>query len=326
MLAGVAARRISPILHQVVLQLPAHLGEVLLPLEMGEEAVEEEQAGGAARDRAADAGQVVELAEGPGEGGLAALVGAGHDEDALAALQAEVVSDHRLARRDELVRQGQVEGAGGEDLLGAGGDLGIAEAQPGGAKRPDVVKVGEVELELLVGAPDSLVEEPGVLAAVLVQRGELLRKQPGHQLEDLRGDVVHPRPRPVPDPVVLHRALLEPLEGLQHRGAVVGFILVAAHVDPAALDAGAVADLPEGVLPVPRVAHQSGEPGRGHIGSQVLPEGQQAAGADLRRGEVLGQGPHRVAVDGRRVQEPALPLVAVLHLRQLTQVGAHLAA
>ena len=149
------------------------------------------------------------------------------------------------------MRQGQVEGAGGQDILGAGGDLRIAEAQPGGAKRPDVVEVGQIELELLVDAPDSLIEERGVLAAVLLQGGELLREQPGHQFEDLGGDVVHPRPRPVADPVVLRRALLEALEGLQHRGAVVGFILVAAHVDPAAPDAGAVADLPEGVLPVP---------------------------------------------------------------------------
>ena len=86
MLPPVAARRISPILHQVVFQLPAHLGQVLLPLEMGEQAVGQEQPGGAARDRAADAGQVVELAEGPGEGGLASLVGPGHDEDALAVL------------------------------------------------------------------------------------------------------------------------------------------------------------------------------------------------------------------------------------------------
>ena len=88
-----------------------------------------------------------------------------------------------LRSGDELVRQGQVEGAGGADVLGAGGDLGIAEAQPGGAERPDVVQVGQVELELPVGAPDSLVEEPGVLAAVLLQGGELLREQPGHQLE-----------------------------------------------------------------------------------------------------------------------------------------------
>ena len=196
--------------------------------------------------------------------------------------------------------------------LEVGGDLGIAEAQPGGTKRPDVVQVGQIELELLVGAPDALIEERGVPAAVLIQGGELLREEPGHQLEDLGGDMVHPRPRPVADLVVLDRALLEPLEGLEHRGAVVGFVLVAAHLDPAAPDAGAVADLPEGVLPAPCIAGQGSEPGRGHIGSQVLPEGQQGAGADLRRGQVPRQRLHRVAVDGRRVQEPALPLVAVL--------------
>ena len=188
-----------------------------------------------------------------------------------------------------------------------------------------MVEVGQVELEFLVGARMPSSSERGVLAAVLVQGGELLREQPGHQFEDLGGDVVHPRPRPVPDPVVLDRALLEALEGLEHRGAVVGFTGVAAHLDPVAPDAGAVADLPEGVLPAPGVRRQGGEPGRGHVGSQVVPEGQQGAGADLRRGEVPGQRPHRVAVDGRRVQQPALPLVAVLHLRQLAQVGAYLA-
>ena len=302
--------------HQVVFQLPAQRGQVLLPLEMGEQPVGQEQPGGAARHRAADAGQVVELAEGPGEGGLASLVGAGHHEDALASFQMEVVGDHGPAPRDELAGQGQVEGAGGADLLRAGGDLGIAEGQAGVAKRPDVAEVGEVELEFLVGAQDALVGERGVPAAVLVQGGELLREQPGDPFEDLGGDVVDPRPRPVTDPVVLDRALLEALERLQHLGAVVGFTLVAAHLDPVAPDAGAVADLPEGLLLAPGIGRQGGEPGRGHVRSQVVPEGQQGAGADRRRGEVPGQGPHRVAVDGRRVQQPALPLVAVLHLRR----------
>jgi hypothetical protein len=36
---------------------------------MGEQAVRQEQAGGAARDRASDRRQVVELAEGPGGAG-----------------------------------------------------------------------------------------------------------------------------------------------------------------------------------------------------------------------------------------------------------------
>ena len=99
-----------------------------------------------------------------------------------------------------------------------------------------------------------------MLAAVLVQGGELFREQPGHQLDDLGGDVVHPRLRPVADQVVLGRALLEPLEGAQHRGAVVGFAGVAAHLDPAAVDAGAVADLREGVLAVPGIAARAVNP------------------------------------------------------------------
>jgi hypothetical protein len=44
----------------------------------------------------------------------------------------------------------------------------------------------------------------------------------------------------------------------------------------------------------------------------------------MRPGEVAGQRLHRLAVDGRRIQEPALTLVPVLHLRELTQVGAYL--
>ena len=119
--------------------------------------------------------------------------------------------------------------------------------------------------------------------------------------------------------------MLEPVEGVQHRGAVVGFAGVAAHLDPAAVDAGAVADPPEGILAAAGIAGQGGEPGRGDIGGEVVPEGQQGTGADRRRGQMPGQRGHRVAVDGRRVQQPALPLVAVLHLIQLTLMGAYLA-
>ena len=164
-----------------------------------------------------------------------------------------------------------------------------------------------------------------MLSAVLLQSSELLGEQPGRQLEDLSRDVVHPGLRPVGDPVVPDRTLSEPLEGREHCGAVVGFVLVAAHLDPVTPDSGAVADPPEGVLPVPRIACQGGERGRGRIGSQVFPERQQGAGTDPRRGKMAGQRLHRVAVDGRRVQQPAIPLVAVRHLIQPTQMRAHLA-
>src|ERR1700748_1506604 len=108
---------------------------------MGEQAVGQEQPGGTARYRAADAGQVMELAEGPGKGGLASLVRPGHDEDALLSFRPAVLCAHWFALRDELAGQGQVEGVGGIDFLRAGGDLGVAEGQARGAKRPDMAEV-----------------------------------------------------------------------------------------------------------------------------------------------------------------------------------------
>ena len=62
------------------------------------------------------AGQIVELAEGPGEGGLAALVGPGDDEDPLPALQVEVVATTGCFG-DELARQGQIEAVADDTSL-----------------------------------------------------------------------------------------------------------------------------------------------------------------------------------------------------------------
>jgi len=104
-----------------------------------------------------------------------------------------------------------------------------------------VAEIGQIGLGFPVGAQNALVGEPGVPATVLIQGGELVRKQQGHPFEDLGGNVVDPRPDPVTDPVVLHRALLEARERPQHPGAVVGFTGVAAHLDPVAPDTGAVA-------------------------------------------------------------------------------------
>ena len=49
------------------------------------------------------------LGEGPGEGGLAALVRAGDDDDPLLPLQTEVVDHHARLRPHQLMGQGQVE-------------------------------------------------------------------------------------------------------------------------------------------------------------------------------------------------------------------------
>jgi hypothetical protein len=45
----------------------------------------------------------------------------------------------------------------------------------------------------------------------------------------------------------------------------------------------------------------------------------------LHRTETVGQRAHGIAVDGRRVEEPPLALVLVLHLLHLDEVGAYLA-
>lgn len=72
---------------------------------------------------------MVELAEGASERGLAALIRAGDDDDALGVVQLEVVGDDVAVT--ELGRESEVEGAAGEDLLGVRADAGNAEAEPG---------------------------------------------------------------------------------------------------------------------------------------------------------------------------------------------------
>ena len=140
-----------------------------------------------------------------------------------------------------------------------------------------------------MGVPDAFVKERGVPGAVLVKSGELLREEPGHPFEDLSRHVVHPWPCPVTDQVILDRALLETLERPQYYRAVVGFVGVPGHLDPVALDAGAIADPPQGILPVPRLPRQRGEPGRGRVTREVVPEGRQGTGANVHGGQVFGE-------------------------------------
>ncbi len=69
--------------NQIVLQLAAEIRDVLFPFEVREEAVKEKEPSFRARNRAAQAGQIMQLAEHARERRLAALVRAGNDEDAL---------------------------------------------------------------------------------------------------------------------------------------------------------------------------------------------------------------------------------------------------
>jgi hypothetical protein len=61
------------------------------------------------------------------------------------------------------------------------------------------------------------------------------------------------------------------------------------------------------------------------VRDQELAEREESTGAKPQRTEIVRQRAHGFAVDGRRVQEPALTLVVVPHLRHLSQVFADLA-
>jgi hypothetical protein len=89
-----------------------------------------------------------------------------------------------------------------------------------------VFEVGDVELHLSVEVADCVIEEVAVLGTVGAQLGEDLAEQACHQIDNLSLHVVHARGVGEVDPVVLHRSLLESLEGVQYVDAVIGLRVV----------------------------------------------------------------------------------------------------
>jgi hypothetical protein len=66
---------------------------------------------------------VVQLAEGPGERCLAALIRPGRDEEAFGVIEAEIIGDNRSALAGELVRERQVEGSGNNRAISPTGRI-----------------------------------------------------------------------------------------------------------------------------------------------------------------------------------------------------------
>ena len=95
---------------ELVLELAAQRLDVLLPLEVGVDAVGQEQPRLAAGDRQAEAGQVVQLSEHARERRLAAVVRPADDEYPLGSVELEVVARPPCAASaHQLVRQRDVE-------------------------------------------------------------------------------------------------------------------------------------------------------------------------------------------------------------------------
>ena len=79
---------------KIIFELAVAVFGAFFFLKMGEHSVAEEKFGRRAGNRAAKAGEIVELTESAGEGRLASLVWTGDDEDSLRALKMKIVGDY----------------------------------------------------------------------------------------------------------------------------------------------------------------------------------------------------------------------------------------
>ena len=231
--------------------------------------------------------------------------------------QVELVGDDRLAARGELGCQRQVEGVAGEDVLRRDDQVRVAEGEPGRAQRPDVVQVGQVELQLPVELADHRVQRTRrARGSTRSARRTRRRNSRATSSAICAPTWVMPGQVRYVHPVVLDRALLEPLERLLDLGAVVRLAVVAADFHPRALDPDLVGDGGQVALAVGGVG---GEPGEACRGQRSRPGSH---GTRSGRARSIGRAPRslaserdRVAVDRRRVQEPALALAGGVHLR-----------
>lgn len=102
---------------QVIFEFAPQVHPVFFTLEMRVNPVRKEQPGPGARNGQAEGGEVMQLADGPGEGGLPALVRAGDNEDPFSPCRLKIIGDHRRLVADEFHGQCQVERVRGAGLL-----------------------------------------------------------------------------------------------------------------------------------------------------------------------------------------------------------------
>jgi hypothetical protein len=166
-----------------------------------------------------------------------------------------------------------------------------------------------------------------VFGVELVQGPEDLRVEPGDEVEDAGLDVVQVGRVGKLREVALRRTLLEPGECPLDLDAVVGLVLVPGDSDPGAVDVHRVPDPGERLLERLRLGRQRPEAVRLDVAVEIAPERLEAPRAKVEGGERRAQRAESAAVGLRRVEEPALLLVAaaeVLRLRQVQACPPHL--
>ena len=213
-------------------------------------------------NRDPDRGQVVELSDRASEGGLAALVGPGDDEQPLSGEQLQVVGHDPLTRRIAAQCERQVEQVAGLHPGVRGSELRIAERQAGVLQRPDQVEPREVEPHLVGEGRDGGIQEGCVPLAERFQRLEHGWIQTANPFQDADLHRVHVDGA---EDVDRHgrgnRRSAEPRERGEDLGAVVRFEVVSPHDDPVLVNAQSIRDsgqLGEQPARVPGEGHESG--------------------------------------------------------------------
>ncbi len=245
---------------QVVLEFAAQIDEVFFPFEVGEQLVEEKELGAPCRDRQPQAGQIMDLAEKTGKGGLAALVRAGDHQDALRPGEPEIVGHRHDARWQQPAGQGQVDGFVRIHLLGRG-DLRQTEGQTGLGHGRGVLQPGKVHLDFPVEPGHARIEKIRVGCPKPGQGRKKLGKQLRHQVEDAGLHMVHFRHVLKGEAIGAGRAFLKPGEGGLDLDAVVRLALVRETLHLQAFDLEAVAERGKLAQQALRLIPEGGEAG-----------------------------------------------------------------
>ena len=199
----------------------------------------------------------------------------------------------------------------------------IANAQPGAPQGFEISQIRHIKLHFPVKGADSLVEITRVPPAIVGQAREYLGIQPRDAIQHSRLDMVHLRPVGKLGVVILDGALLEFAESLLDLGGVVDFRVVFADRNFAALDQERVLHGRQVGLQLLGLRQKRGEAARPCVVGQVVTEGHETAGAQVRTAQVVRQVGDGAAIGVDRIEKQRLLLSAVVARLGLFERIAH---
>ena len=142
---------------EIVLELATEIVDVFFSFEMREEIVKKKQLRSRTGDGTAQAREIMQLAEGTGEGRLTTLVWTRYDDHALPVPELKVVANNGSTFGDELAGQGQIEALIVVNFLASLDDARITEIQSRFFEAGDMLQIGDIELDFSVEGDDRVV-------------------------------------------------------------------------------------------------------------------------------------------------------------------------